>query len=266
MQRSPLYSFLEKVASGDDTYRLKLCQQLADRLIYVPILERASGEPSSPGQFKVRVVRTADSEGEQVLLFTTEKLYKGWATTFPEKTSFISLLGGDFCAALKSTTCVVVDSGTAHSVVLKPESVRAVAHASPDDGLAPALPESTRPAEELRGRSEPTSFIQRPKFTANSSGVSPAAQLALGERQPADITGRPQSLRSSNAEDNSERTELTRTYEEQNSEEPNPSIQYSSGQRPVIFSPDSDSNLVVREKESPGRKRKKSLLNFLKGS
>ena len=36
--------------------------------------------------------------------------------------------------------------------------------------------------------------------------------------------------------------------------------------KPVIFSPDSDSNRVVRDKEDPSKKKRRSFLKFLKGS
>lgn len=263
MQRTQLYIYLEKVAQGDQSYNAKLCQQLADRLIYVPILERSTSQPNSPGKLKVRAVRLKESGSEQVLLFTTERLYKSWAVTFPEKTSFISLLGGDFCAALQREVSVVVDAGTACSVVLTPELVQAVADSSPEEEIAPAASAPQPGMAELRGRSEPTSFMQRPKVTTASSESKPATQINNALPAPEST----QIYKPSNSGLFGGAFSAGSADRDESSNDPNDvTATQVIGDRPVIFSPDSDSNRVVREKEDPSKKKRKSFLKFLKGT
>jgi len=269
MQRTPLYSYLEKVAAGDASYRSKLCQQLADRLIYVPILERQSSRAAVPGQLKVQVVTLVDGDRDQVLLFTTEKLYKSWAVTFPQRTSFISLLGGDFCAALRRGTSVAVDVGTGYSVVLDEDAVREVASSGPEEQSAPAAPPAARPVNDLRGRSEPTSFMQRPKMMPSGAAALPTPQEDSDDSEetlPPSTSPLFAGAFAAGAEPKSSAAKSRPAYDEDYSDEPNPGIQFSAGQRPVIFSPDSDSNRVVRDREDPDKKRRKSFLKFLKGS
>lgn len=266
MQRTPLYSYLEKVAAGDDTFRARLCQQLADRLIYVPIFERQPGEFAAPGQFKVRVVRIVQEDVEKVLLFTTEKLYKSWASTFSQKTSFISLLGGDFCAALQRGTSVAVDIGTAHAVTLDDEAVRQVAAASPDEiGVSSPAP-AERPEEELRGRSEPTSFMQRPKIVPSGAKELPEPQEIEEAEQSLPASGLFAGAFAAGSQSTRNRIPHNEFSGDDASEDHGVSDGFAPGKRPVIFSPDSDSNRVVREKEDPNKKQRKSFLKFLKGS
>lgn len=250
MQRTPLYLFLEKMAQGEEGVAPKLCQQLADRLIYVPILPGSSG--GSGGSMTVQVVRTDEQDQQRVPVFTTEKPYKAWAAGRSDKTKFISLLGGDFCAALSGHTSVVIDPGAVHSVVLSPTLVKQVSTSIPEEqgGAAGALPapEANIP-ENLRGRSEPTSYMARPKpqsgaFDApgGKGGGLFAGAFAAGTDEP----------NSGNEEEPGVGDTLTKPVQ--------------ALKKPVIFSPDSDSNRVVREKEDPTKKKRRSLLSFLKGS
>ncbi len=171
-QKAPLYAELDKLSNGDLSGVDNFCSIFSDRLIYVPVIESAGSGSGSEG-VTVKVVRL-DSDGEQrVGIFTAERFYKNWSVNYPEKTNFISLLGGDFCAALAPETYVVIDPGAKHSVRLGDEIIDKIIALAPAEEIDEGKPTPVMlDPHTFRGRSDPTSFMARPKIPSVSQEVS----------------------------------------------------------------------------------------------
>lgn len=159
-QKSLLNLYLQKVAEGDESYADRLCAQLCDRLLYVPVAptEKKAG---SETKLTFNVVTIAEAHRSLVPIFTTEEAYKAWVGASQHKGASISLLGADFCAALSGDSWVQVDPGTERKVELPPLLVKKIA----SHGVAD---EAARQGERTTIKETP---VAEPKST-------PAATLA----------------------------------------------------------------------------------------
>lgn len=267
-KRTPLYLYLEKMKQGDKTFVAKLCQQLSDRLIYVPTLSGPEGRKSQGTALKVKAVRL-DIEGKsRIPIFTTEKIYRTWAEKFGEPTEYISLLGGDFCGALGPTTWLVIDPGADHSVELEPATAHKIAASTTTEFGGRTENDLPEPMfqEPGRGRSEPTSMMprpQRPQVELDSDSVAERKQALLPDPTVKGDKAVPIQEQLKKIKREQFPAYKPEANEEKSVEE---TQEQPAVQRTVIFSPDTDANRVVREKEDPNKKKKRSFLNFLKGS
>lgn len=123
MQRSLLELYMSKVAGGELSFLERLCLQLMDRLVFIPVLDmHREGTTASVDAVRITINNTL-----YVPTFTSERRFAEWRTTQEEECQSISLLGGDLCAALERGIGVVVDPGAQNSVRLQPDTVAEIA-------------------------------------------------------------------------------------------------------------------------------------------
>lgn len=124
MQKNLLHMFLKRVADGDPEAVRQVPQKLSERLMYVPI----SHSPPAMGTSDVKIsVKRSDST---FVCFSNQRFFKEWAEKFQHETNHvISLLLGDFCAAVlssKDSAPIQVDIGVDHSVKFNEFQVEAI--------------------------------------------------------------------------------------------------------------------------------------------
>lgn len=124
MQKNLLHMFLKRVADGDPEAVRQVPQKLSERLMYVPI---AHPPPSiGTGDVKIRVKKAESS----FVCFSNQRFFKEWAEKFEHETNHvISLLLGDFCAAVLSSrdkSPIQVDTGVEHSVKFNEHQVESI--------------------------------------------------------------------------------------------------------------------------------------------
>lgn len=129
MRKSLLSLYMQKVASGDLSYLDRLCKQLADRLVFTPIVASSDSSDASP-KTTFSVLRINEASRSLVPLFTTERRFKEWNEKTKHQGGSISLLGGDFCAALGPNTWISLDRGFEDSIELDPVFVAKVSASS----------------------------------------------------------------------------------------------------------------------------------------
>ncbi|MCB0338523.1 MAG: SseB family protein [Bdellovibrionales bacterium] len=139
MKHSKIDLFLQKVSEGDTEYIEKLCRQLAERLVFIPVYKRensslnindSSPEVSVPlpnSEEKFRVFRIKEPHRRIVPVFTSQKRFKEWSSKQNEELTSISVLGGDICLTLEDKTWLHVDPGNESSVELQPVLVKKIA-------------------------------------------------------------------------------------------------------------------------------------------
>lgn len=148
MTKSLLSLYLQRVKDGDDTFIPKLAERLSERLIYVPV--EAAESQADGSEMRVSPFRMVEAKRKLVPIFTSEQLFRKWAQSRPGEVEFISLLGGDFCAALVSQkTWLLVNPGGVDSVELQPSIVGLIAGSSTDSGMYKAPVVNKVEQEEL---------------------------------------------------------------------------------------------------------------------
>ena len=142
MSISPIQTYLKKVAAGDDSYREKLCNQLAERLVYVPSL--STMQANFGKTTRVSVVRFKDGEKDLVPIFTSERAFDAWRTSNSYPGGSFSLICADLCMALEPQSWIKIDPGTEVEVTLAPEQVDQIAQTGLDQAEEPPPPPPSR--------------------------------------------------------------------------------------------------------------------------
>ena len=140
MQKSLLNVYLERMSKGDVTCAEKLCNRLADRLVYVPVIEENGAVGNSAT--KVSVVKINGDNHQSVPMFTDEKALEAWTKENSHEGSWISLLGADFCRALAPDIWVLIDPASNAPVEFPPILVTKVWEEAYADIETIKLPES----------------------------------------------------------------------------------------------------------------------------
>ncbi|MCO6432387.1 MAG: SseB family protein [Deltaproteobacteria bacterium] len=127
MQRNVLELYLTKVSSGDKQYVEKLCQRLAERLLWVPVL--TIDEVSKDGAPVQRVeLVTVRIEGTPfVPIFTTEAKLTQWLSLHHPSASALSIMGRDLCKQLDPDLSLLINEGSQNMVELPPVNVSEIA-------------------------------------------------------------------------------------------------------------------------------------------
>lgn len=156
MRKSLLTMYMQKVAEGDRSYVDRLCKQLSDRLVFAPVVSAPAAAPGSKSKSTFSVLRMNEASRSLVPIFTSEKRFKEWGEKRKHGGGSISLLGGDFCAALGTDTWVIIDPGFDDSLELEPSLVLKVSEsglseepiAAEEDSIEIEVPQSqvARPA------------------------------------------------------------------------------------------------------------------------
>lgn len=207
MQKSLFNLYMQKVAAGDLSYLDRLCKQLADRLVFAPITASSGAGAGAQSKTTFSVLRISEPHRSLVPLFTTEKRFKEWADKNGHSSGSISLLGGDFCAALGADTWITLDRGFEDAIELDPVFVAKVSASSmaedkPDSEDSEELESSdseghAEPASESKGLANGALFAAEPaaaqyyskqeKFGAagaGHSGISASKDMAADTASP----------------------------------------------------------------------------------
>lgn len=139
MRKSLLNMYMQKVAEGDRSYVDRLCKQLSDRLIFAPVVSAPPAAAGAKSKSTFSVLRISEASRSLVPIFTSEKRFKEWGEKRGHGGGSISLLGGDFCAALGADTWVTIDPGFDESLELEPTLVVKISESGLND--EPAAPE-----------------------------------------------------------------------------------------------------------------------------
>lgn len=126
MQRSQLSLYIKKYKEGDVSYTERLCSQLADRLVFVPVPEAGIVTDPQSLRTKVKVIRVTDERGKAVPVFTSSERFHKWSLSGAGRVESVSLLGGDFCATLDTHTSLLLDEGSDESVKIPPLLVKKI--------------------------------------------------------------------------------------------------------------------------------------------
>jgi hypothetical protein len=171
MNKSPIEIFISKVASGEHSYMERLCAQLADRLVYVPLAAPVRNQGS-----KTTITAFTMHQGNRsvVPVFTSESKFKNWCFEEGHNDASFSVLGADLCAVLDSTSWIVLDPLDSVSVELNPEAVAMVA-ASVQALPTPATSQNSEPQASVIPATATPSAVER----AGASAI-PAAAVAQG--------------------------------------------------------------------------------------
>lgn len=134
MRASKIELYLEKVSAGDGSYMERLCQQLADRLLLVPIHKQnhdvvyAGGSSSAARQEeKFKLFCLVKGKTTVMPVFTTQDQFKNWCAAHNYDLDFLSLLGADVCMAVANTMWIVIDPHSRRPVELTPDLVSSIA-------------------------------------------------------------------------------------------------------------------------------------------
>lgn len=137
MERNVLNLFLQKVSQGDASYLDRLCKRLADRLIYVPLIEENSG--GSKTSTTLKVFHLEKNGCTVVPAFSSERKFQAWRKNQKDNFSCEALLGADLCLALGNSAGLLVDPSSDYEVLLEPESVVSIAETPVQEFLKQAV-------------------------------------------------------------------------------------------------------------------------------
>lgn len=149
MSKNRLDLYLSRVAAGDKEFVDRLCQQLADRMLIVPLVS----ERNDAGEATKVVVMRVEKDGNSLVLgFTNAQRYQSWCERRGETPENLEMLGSDFCSALDLDAWLWIDPGSEHSLSLAPHIVDKIALAGTEEEAA----EEELPAPLNRGAAPET--------------------------------------------------------------------------------------------------------------
>jgi len=181
MQKSLLSLYLRKVADGDRTVVVRLCGQLADRLIFVPTEEQGRAGAT----VKVSVLNIEDERGVWVPVFTNERHFEEWAGAEGRSAEgVISLLGADFCAALTLDLGLLVDPGSDHPLYLLPGDVQQIAGAGGSTEISTLVDPGTEPPPAVPSDAVAPEEVGEPLPAEPAMGNPYTADLGRAGAQP----------------------------------------------------------------------------------
>lgn len=140
MERSIINLYLSKVKDGDASFYDKLCTQLADRLLYIPVLDdRSVRTEADDSKTSVRVLSSVLDGKSMIAVFTSGQRYRNWESMHGTNGHFIQMLGGEFCLTLGDQTWLIVDDGARNSLQIEPKWVRHIAGIALADQVGESL-------------------------------------------------------------------------------------------------------------------------------
>lgn len=127
-RRSTLTLYLDRVADGDESYRMKLCKNLVDRLLYIPLAPEA--EPESKKKSDAVTIRVFEMKyaGKPVVpIFTDEMMFNDWLESQSKPVESVTLMGADLCKVLPESLWLLVDYGSESEVILDEAMIDSIA-------------------------------------------------------------------------------------------------------------------------------------------
>lgn len=128
-KKAMLQSLLWKVARGDKTSIVKLCNIIAGEEVYIPTLKVQETNGSST---KVSVMRLREGDRRLVPIFTTEGELTEWMSVMGIAGSTMPLLCSDLCLTLDNQTWLLIETQGKGAVELEPKYVKLIANTELD--------------------------------------------------------------------------------------------------------------------------------------
>ncbi len=138
-EKNILHLYLTKFAAGDLSCLPKLVRRLADRVLFIPILNRGPAE-NTPG-VSIKVFKHTEESREVVPVFTSEHRFETWRGESGASVDKLSVLGADLCIALGGKSWISIDEGSEHEALFNPEVTRTIA----ETPLPESEPSDTQP-------------------------------------------------------------------------------------------------------------------------
>jgi predicted RND superfamily exporter protein len=135
--KSLLGLYLDKVARGEVAYLDRLASQLAERLVYIPVVTRTDSKNGHAGSIKVKALCLNEDQRSLIPIFTQERMLHAWCTERGASVKSITLLCADFCGALVNDSWIWVNPGTESAVALDPSMVEKIRQTSSALSLPP---------------------------------------------------------------------------------------------------------------------------------
>lgn len=132
MRRSLINLYLQKVSSGDESYLDRLCQQLADRLVYIPVVDDTAAASSAP-EVQIQALRIQEEHRSIVPVFTTAEQFDLWRKEEQRAEEPMALFGADLCAALDGKAWIRIYGASEKPVELQPALVKRIASIAPSE-------------------------------------------------------------------------------------------------------------------------------------
>ena len=281
MRKSLLNLYMQKVAEGDRSYVDRLCKQLSDRLVFAPVVSSPASAPGAKAKSTFSVLRISEGSRSLVPIFTSEKRFKEWGEKKGHGGGSISLLGGDFCAALGAETWLSIDPGFDEKLEIEPawvvkisESGLSEEHSEPqEDSIEIEIPEPQAAKAPATARSivNNAMFASQPnndEFIMARDQMNAAKPAARDEESPPAVGSKlirsaifasaPAAVGDYQADKAIEKSGLSSA----------PKIGESKKATLAGSSLSSGDSTAAAMSESPAEapKKKKSFLSFLKGS
>lgn len=181
-RRSTITYYIDRLANGDASYKDKLCQRLADRLLYIPLQSHETSE-SSRQEVTIKVHHIMAPNGkEAVPVFSNRHLLEAWCGDQQIPSREISILGADLCKVLGQELWLVIDPCSEAELLLHPESVQRIAQFGDQAMLAEF------------GNSPETQIVEvpqelKPPVNAEDIKTSEPESEPISEEQPLNNTG-----------------------------------------------------------------------------
>lgn len=193
-QKSNLDLYLQKAAAGDEKYIERLCKQIADRLLIVPIAPGDGAKRSGSNKEEViKVYRVQEAHRVSVPVFTSKDRFENWCKKVGHPGNSFSLLGADLCLSLGAKCWLDLDSAHESAIQLQPFLVERIAQSEsfvegpplkagegnpivpPDAACAKSSREKSYGVEERMQKSG-AELINSPKEDLPSSSSEPARE------------------------------------------------------------------------------------------
>lgn len=120
MQKTILSLYQRKVARGDRSYLKRLCRQISDKHVFVPVINTVEVVGK---QSLVRVKVPSASTGlfkSSIPVFTSREYMRVWIEDRGNNNGFISICCADLCSALDKRTSIEIDPNTENAVRIGP--------------------------------------------------------------------------------------------------------------------------------------------------
>lgn len=126
MRRSLINLYLQKVSAGDESYIDRLCQQLADRLVYIPVVDDSVAS-SGAAEVQIQAMHIQEEHRSIVPVFTTAEQFDLWRKEQQRAEEPMALFGADLCAALDGKAWIRIHGSSEKPVELQPALVKRIA-------------------------------------------------------------------------------------------------------------------------------------------
>lgn len=180
-KKAMIDALLEKIAGGDKTSIVKLCNLIAGEQVFIPTLQiKDTGGAAT----KVSVLRLKEGTRKLVPVFTSEDAASEWMSIMGLSADQIPLLCSDLCLTLEPNTWLMLDASSAYCCELEPKYVKLIANTEVDfisedekqndeeERILSAVLSGTAP--EVAAKPEPPKPIPTPP---------PAVERAVGRTQ-----------------------------------------------------------------------------------